>query len=128
MPVRRNLTHGLIGDRILVDADKNVVFRPMFDRILIDPIETKTQTDGGIFIPETARIEETMGKVVATGHGHFDEQGNFVDSKCPFDVGDTVVFKEFTGTHITLGPQEKRYLIMWYRDVLGVLMKERASV
>jgi chaperonin GroES len=127
MPVRRNLTHGLIGDRILVDVDKNITFQPMFDRILVEPIETKTKTEGGIIIPETARIEETMGKIVATGRGHFDEQGNYIDSECPFKVGNTVIFKEFTGTHITLGPQQKSYLIMWYRDVLGVLMKEPVS-
>lgn len=127
MATRRNLTHGLTGDRILVDVDKHVSFSPMFDRILVEPIETKTRTEGGLFIPDTARIEETIGKVVATGHGHFDEAGNFVDSECPFHVGDTVVFKEFTGTHITLGVANKRYLIMWYRDVLGVLMKGGTS-
>lgn len=116
-----SLKHGLVGDRILVDADRELYFQPMFDRILVLPKETRAITDGGIVIPDTAKIEETMGSVVSVGHGHFDEHGNFVDDPNPFTVGDIVVFKEFTGVHITLN--DTRYLIIWNRDVLGVLYK-----
>lgn len=120
-----NLRRGLTGNRVMVDADKGVWFQPMFDRILVAPKETKSKTEGGIIIPDTAKIEETMGIVVAVGHGHFDEHGNYVDSPCPFKIGDTVVYKEFTGLTITLGEKEKKtYRILWTRDVLGVLMKD----
>jgi len=119
----RSLKWGLEGDRVLVDAEKGTFFMPMFDRILVEPQETKERSDGGIYIPDTARIKETAGKVVAVGHGHFDDHGGYVDSDSPFNIGDTIIFAEFTGIHITLN--EKRYLIIYNRDVLGVLMKEK---
>lgn len=116
-----SLKHGLVGDRILVDADKGMCFQPMFDRILVLPRETRDVTEGGIIIPDTAKIEENVGTVVAVGHGHFDDHGNFIDEDNPFSVGDVVLYKEFTGVHLTLN--DTKYLIIWNRDVLGVLYK-----
>lgn len=122
--MEKSLRRGLTGDRLLVDAGKGIAFYPLFDRILVKPKQTE-EKKGLLYIPETARIEETMGEVVAVGYGCFDERGFFHEREPIFDVGDIVVFKEFTGTRITLDieGEETKYLIMWDRDVLGVLRK-----
>lgn len=120
-----SLNRGLVGDRVMIDTDKGIYFEPLFDRILVKPKRTKDRTEGGIYIPEEAKIEETMGEVVAVGRGCFDPDGRLVDRDPLFNVGDIVVFKEYTGTHVSL-PQDNeyvQYLIMWDRDVIGVLKK-----
>ena len=38
---------------------------PLEDRILIKPLERETQTESGIFLPESATEKPMQGKVVA---------------------------------------------------------------
>lgn len=121
----RAVNRGLVGDRVMIDSEAGIFFQPVFDRILVEPVMTKDKTAGGIIIPDSAKIEETRGKVVATGYGYFDQNNNYVERESLFNIGDVVVFKEYTGTHVTLDCDgtRKQYLIIWDRDVLGVLLK-----
>ena len=41
--------------------------RPLGDRVLIEPIEEKEQTVGGIIIPGSAKAAPMEGKVIAVG-------------------------------------------------------------
>lgn len=123
----RNLSHGLSGNRVLVDLDNgdNLAFVPLFDRLLVRPQKTREKTKGGIIVPDSAKIEETIGEVIAVGHGTFDDKNQFIDRPALFAPGDMVVFKEFTGVHVTLpiDGEITRLLMIWDRDVLGVLKK-----
>ena len=41
--------------------------RPLGDRVLVEPIEEKEQTVGGIIIPDSAKEKPMQGKVLAVG-------------------------------------------------------------
>ena len=41
--------------------------RPLGDRVLVEPIEEKEQTVGGIYIPDSAKEKPMQGKVLAVG-------------------------------------------------------------
>ena len=41
--------------------------RPLGDRVLVEPIEEKEQTVGGIIIPDSAKEKPMQGKVIAVG-------------------------------------------------------------
>ena len=41
--------------------------RPLGDRVLVEPIEEKEQTVGGIYIPDSAKEKPMQGKVIAVG-------------------------------------------------------------
>ena len=64
-------------------------FRPLHDRVLIQPVEQDTKTKGGIIIPDTAKEKPVEGKVIAVGPGARDENGKLR----PLDVkvGDRVL-------------------------------------
>ena len=50
-------------------------FNPLYDRVLVKRVEGKSVTDGGIFIPETAKEKPYEGVVVSTGTGRITEDG-----------------------------------------------------
>ena len=91
--------------------------KPLNDRLLVVRIGEKQKTSGGIIIPDTAKAKPRTGKVVATGPGKLDDNGNRV----PMDVkkGDHVFFDRYSGTEIKIDGIE--HLFMRENDILGVL-------
>ena len=73
--------------------------RPLGDRVLVEPIEEKEQTVGGIIIPDAAKEKPMQGKVIAVGK-KLDKDGKEIK----FDVkaGDTVLLPKYGGTEVKL--------------------------
>ena len=92
--------------------------RPLGDRVLVEPIEEKEQTVGGIIIPDSAKEKPMQGKVVAVGK-KLDKDGKEI----AFDVkkGDTVLLPKYGGTEVKLG--EKKLQLVREEDLLGVVEK-----
>ena len=92
--------------------------RPLGDRVLVEPIEEKEQTVGGIIIPDAAKEKPMQGKVIAVGK-KTDKDGKEI----AFDVkvGDTVLLPKYGGTEVTLG--EQKLQLVREEDLLGVLEK-----
>ena len=94
----------------------SVNFKPLADRVLIEPIAAETKTASGIIIPDTAKEKPQEGKVVAVGPGKY-EDGKLV----PLGVksGDKILFGKYSGSEIKLDGEE--HLIMREDDILGVI-------
>ena len=92
-------------------------FRPLYDRILVERVESEEKTKGGIIVPDTAQEKPQQGKVIAVGQGKRLEDGKLV----PLEVkaGDTILFGKYSGSEITIESNE--YLIMKEDDVLGLV-------
>ena len=92
--------------------------RPLGDRVLVEPIEEKEQTVGGIIIPDAAKEKPMQGKVIAVGK-KLDKDGNEVK----FDVkaGDTVLLPKYGGTEVKVG--DKKLQLVREEDLLGVIEK-----
>jgi len=92
-------------------------FRPLGDRVLVEPIEQEEVREGGIIIPDTAKEKPQEGKIIALGTGKTDDDGK----KIPFEVkkGDRVLISKYGGTEVKI--DGKSYLIMREDDVLGVI-------
>ena len=92
--------------------------RPLGDRVLVEPIEEKEQTVGGIIIPDAAKEKPMQGKVIAVGT-KTDKDGKEI----AFDVkvGDTVLLPKYGGTEVKLG--EQKLQLVREEDLLGVLVK-----
>jgi len=91
--------------------------KPLADRLVVEPIEREEVTASGIYVPETAKEKPQEGKVVASGPGRRDEDGERV----PMDVkeGDRVLYAKYAGTEIKL--EDKKYLILKESDILAIL-------
>ncbi len=91
--------------------------KPLGDRVLLKVIETEKKTEGGIFLPDTAKEKPQKGEVVAVGTGKVTADGK----KVPIEVkvGDKVIFSRYAGNEVKDG--EEKYLLVNERDILGVI-------
>lgn len=92
--------------------------RPLGDRVLVEPIDEKEVTKGGIIIPDSAKEKPIEGKVVAVGKKR-DDDGKEV----AFDVkvGDTVLLPKYGGTEVKIN--DKTFQLVREDDLLGVIEK-----
>ncbi|ASS47667.1 MAG: co-chaperone GroES [Candidatus Fluviicola riflensis] len=90
----------------------STTFKPLADRVLIEPAPAEQVTASGIIIPDTAKEKPLRGKVIAAGNGKKDEP-------MTVKVGDTVMYGQYAGTEIKL--DGTTYMIMKESDVYGII-------
>jgi len=91
--------------------------RPLADRILVKREEPEETVRGGIIIPDTAKEKPQEGKVVETGPGRVDENGNRVSMEVK--KGDRILMGKYAGTEVKIDGDE--HIIMREDDVLAVI-------
>jgi chaperonin GroES len=91
--------------------------RPLHDRVIVQRLEEETQTQGGLYIPDTAKEKPIQGKVIAVGAGKRDKNGELI--KLDVKKGDRVLFSKYSGTEVKLGGDE--HLILREDDILAVV-------
>lgn len=89
-----------------------VNFKPLADRVLVEPAAAEEKTASGIIIPDTAKEKPQQGKIIAVGTGKKDEPINV-------KVGDQVLYGKYSGTEVTIDGSE--YLIMKESDIYGII-------
>lgn len=94
-----------------------MTLRPLGDRIVVKAIEEEERTQGGIYLPDTAKEKPQQGEVIAVGTGRVLENGQKVQPEVK--VGDRIIFAKYGGTEVKLDGQE--YLILRESDVLAVV-------
>ena len=94
-------------------------FRPMDDRVLVEPCEAEETTAGGIILPDTAREKPQRGRIVATGPGKLLDSGK--RGELGVKTGDEVFYGKYAGTEIEMGPD--KYVVIRENDILAVLDK-----
>jgi len=90
--------------------------RPLGDRVLVEPVDVKEVTKGGIIIPDAAKEKPMEGKVVAIGKKRDDD-----GKEIPFDVkvGDKVLLPKYGGSEVKIN--DKTYQLVREEDLLGVI-------
>ncbi|MCD6134137.1 MAG: co-chaperone GroES [Candidatus Omnitrophica bacterium] len=73
--------------------------------------EKEEKTPAGIIIPDTAKEKPKEAEIVAIAAGASDQ----------LSVGDTVIFKEFSGTEIKFESEE--YLLIPVADILAKVVE-----
>ncbi len=91
--------------------------KPLFDNVLIEPIEEEEKTKSGILLPNTIEKERPeQGRVIAVGQG-LERGGKIVAMKVK--VGDTVLFSKYGLTEIKV--ENRDYLMAKQSDVLAII-------
>lgn len=93
------------------------MLKPLGDRIVVKVIEDTEQTQGGIFIPDSAKEKPQKGEVVAVGLGKINEKGD----REPMDVsvGQVVLYAKYAGTDVKMDGIE--YKILSVKDALAII-------
>ncbi|MEM7152055.1 MAG: co-chaperone GroES [Myxococcota bacterium] len=91
--------------------------RPLHDRVVVTRVAEETKTAGGLYIPDSAKEKPARGKVVATGEGKRDGDGN----RLALDVkkGDEVLFGKYAGTELKLDGEE--HIVLREEEILAVI-------
>lgn len=90
--------------------------KPLFDRVVLQPIENESETKSGILLPMAAQEKSQLALVVAVGSGE-DLEGNKVGMKVK--EGDKVLYGKFTGTEIVV--DEQKYVVIRQPDILAII-------
>jgi len=102
----------------MTKADKTgVTIRPLFDNVLVRPLEAETKTASGILLPDSVKEKPTKGKIMALGTGGLDEKGNRIEFKVK--VGDVVYYKKWCGNEIKVDGED--WQILEQKDILAVI-------
>ncbi len=91
--------------------------KPLFDNVLIEPIEEEEITKSGILLPNTAEKEKPeQGRVIAVGQGQ-EKAGKIIPMKVK--IGDRVLFSKYGLTEIKV--DNKEYLMAKQSDLLAII-------
>lgn len=94
-------------------------FKPLHDRIAVEPLEHEEKSAGGIIIPDTAKEKPMQGKVVAVGKGTREDNGSITPLE--LKVGDIVLYGKWSGTEVKI--DGKTLMVMKESDVMGIIVK-----
>lgn len=97
------------------NTDSNI--KPLFDNVLIKPLEAEEKTASGIILPDSAKEKPQIGLVMAVGEGHVNPDGKVLPMKVK--VGQKVMYKKWGGNEVKMGPEE--WTIVEQKDILAVL-------
>lgn len=87
-------------------------FKPLADRVLIEPAAAEVKTESGIYIPDSAKEKPQQGTIVAVGKGTKEYE-------MTVKVKDTVLYGKYSGTELKL--DGKDYIIMKESEIFGIL-------
>ncbi|MEI2456698.1 co-chaperone GroES [Lysobacter firmicutimachus] len=91
--------------------------KPLYDRVVVKPIEADEISAGGIIIPDAAKEKSTKGEVVAIGEGKALDNGSLRAPK--LKVGDKVIYGQYAGS--TYKQDGVEYKILKEDDVLAIV-------
>jgi len=92
------------------------MLKPLSDHVLVKPLSKEEKTEGGIYLPDTAKEKPQEGEVIAVGPGRMLDNGTRVAPEVK--VGDKVIYAKYGGTEVKIGDEE--YLIMRESDILAI--------
>ncbi|MBI5619565.1 co-chaperone GroES [Candidatus Gottesmanbacteria bacterium] len=94
-----------------------VTYRPLFDNVLIKPLEGEEKLPSGIVLPDSAKEKPQVGLVMAVGGGTTDDKGNPV--KMVVKVGQKVMYKKWGGNEVKVNGEE--WMIVEQKDILAIV-------
>lgn len=97
-------------------ADKTK-YTPLFDNVLVRPLEPEQTTASGIVLPDTVKEKPQVGEVMAVGPGSTDNNGKFIPVQVK--AGQKVLYKKWGGNEVKMGTEE--WMILEQKDILAIV-------
>lgn len=98
-------------------SSTQIKLQPLGDRLVVRREDSEERTEGGIYLPDSAKNKPTRGVVVSVGDGKLLDNG----TRAPMQVkaGDRVLFTSYAGETIEIGDDE--FLLMGEGELLAVI-------
>lgn len=94
-----------------------LTIHPLFDNVLIKPLEPETKTASGILLPDSVKEKPQVGEVMAVGSGGLDEKGNKI--AIVVKVGQKVMYKKWGGNEVKV--EGKEWMLVEQKDILAIV-------
>lgn len=96
---------------------KKTNIKPLFDNVLVKPLEAETKTASGIILPDSAKEKPQIGLIMAVGEGKIGPKGE----KHPIvvKVGQKVMYKKWGGSEVKVDSEE--WTIISQEDILAII-------
>jgi len=91
--------------------------KPLFDNVLIRPLEAEEKTPSGIILPDSAKEKPQVGLIIAVGSGSTNEDGKLIPMIVK--VGQKVMYKKWGGTEIKVKNED--WTIVEQKDILAIV-------
>lgn len=91
--------------------------KPLFDNVLVKPLQAETKTAGGIYLPENTKEKPQVAEVMAIGEGLRDEHGKLVPMVVK--IGDKILFSKWGGSEVKVGHEE--WKLVKQTDILAIV-------
>ena len=92
--------------------------KPLFDNVLVKPLEAEAKTASGILLPDSAKEKPQIGEIMAVGPGVMDD-GEIIKGSMQVKVGQKVMYKKWGGDEIKVGTEE--WMIVKQGDILAIV-------
>ena len=90
--------------------------KPLFDRVVLLPKKSESESKGGIILPTAAQEKSQIATVVAVGEG-----GTCDGKAAPIKVavGDEVLYSKYSG--VEYEEDGEKYVIVRQADILAII-------
>ena len=96
---------------------KNTGIKPLFDLVLVKPLESTQTTASGIVLPDSAKEKPQIGEVMAVGPGRQAPDGKVIPMT--IKVGQKVMYKKWGGNEVKVGTEE--WMMVEEKDIMAVM-------
>jgi chaperonin GroES len=91
--------------------------KPLFDNVLIKPLQSEEKLPSGIVLPDSAKEKPQVGLVMAAGSGGVNDKGEKIEMVVK--VGQKVMYKKWGGNEVKVNGEE--WMIVEQKDILAVV-------
>lgn len=91
--------------------------KPLFDYVLVKPLQQEEVTPSGIVLPDTAKEKPQVGEIMAVGPGGVNDKG--VAMPMVVKVGQRVLYKKWGGNEVKVGSEE--WLLIEQKDIMAIV-------
>ena len=91
--------------------------KPLFDNVLVKPLEAETKTVSGIILPDSVKEKPQIGIIMAIGTGHVTPDGKTLPMVVK--VGQKVMYKKWGGNDVKV--QNEDWMLVEQKDILAIV-------
>ena len=105
-------------------AKNSFNLKPLFDNVLVRPVQQESTTPSGIVLPDTAKEKPQIGEVMAVGPGSACNCKDCDCKKCEcgkmaVKVGQKVLYKKWGGNEVKVGSEE--WMVIEQKDIMAIV-------
>lgn len=108
---------GFLSPNLNMASKSNAKILPLFDNVLIRPLEAEEKTASGIILPDSAKEKPQIGEVMAIGPGKITPKGD--KEEVVVKVGQKVMYKKWGGNEVKVDGEE--WTIVEQKDILAIV-------